>query len=122
MYKVVDGWNNAGTLAVVTPQPASPGGVRYPDVRYSGAGRAFQGFPFVDLVWTSLERDQYNTILTQYGLSQTVASNDVTAAVRDNNDAFSNYNATASHALDADRGMAFWRNLTIRLELIGVPT
>lgn len=122
MYKVVDGWNNAGAMVVVTPQPASPGGVRYPDVRYSGAGRAFHGFPFVDLVWTSLERDQYNTIMTQFGLSQTVASNDVTAAIRNNDDTFSNYNAVASYALDADRGLAFWRNLIIRVELIEAAT
>lgn len=115
-YQVADGHNNAGSMADVTPQPATPGAIEYPQIRYPGSGDAvFHGEAYIDLVWTSLERDQYNTLMTQFGLSQTVASNQVTVAIRQDDDTFGNYNGTAIHRKAAKRSMPFWSNLVIRI-------
>lgn len=115
-YKWADGHNNEASLAELDPQPASPDGVRYPDTRWAANGAAVpHGFAFVELVWNSLTRDQYNSILTAFGLSASTYSNDGTARIRLNDDTFANRNATAVYIQDAQRKIAFWRNLTIRL-------
>lgn len=115
MYQVADGHNNADNLAILSPQPATPDAIQYPQIRYAADGSAvFHGAPYIDVVWSSLTREQYNDLMTAHGLSQTVASNAVTVAVRGDDDTFANYNATAVHLKSAKRGMAFWTQLTIR--------
>jgi hypothetical protein len=115
LYQIAINHDNTAGLAAIDPQPATPDAVQYPEIRNSADGGAvFHGDPYIDLVWTSLTREQYNALMTQHGLSQTVASCAITATIRDDNDAFSNYNATALHLKSAKRGMAFWQKLTIR--------
>lgn len=115
-YQVADGNDNAAGLATVTPQPASPDGLQYAEVVDAADGTAdFQGFPFMDLVWTSLERTDRNTIATAFGLSDTVASNEVTVAIPLNTGSFVNRNATAKLLPRTQRGFVFVPDFTIRL-------
>lgn len=116
VYQVAPGWNNAGELAAIVPQGASPDAIQYPELRYAADGSAsFHGYMFMDLVWSSLERAQYNSLMTQFGLSQTTASARVTVTIREDDDSFANYNATAIHVKAAKRARPFWKQLTIRL-------
>lgn len=115
-YQIADGFNNAGSLATITPQPAAPDGIRYPELVFYGNGQAdFDGALYVDLYWTALTRAQYNTLRTLFGLSDTVASNDVTVRLRTNADSWANYNATAIYLHTERREMYGWSRLSVRL-------
>ncbi len=121
-YQVADGKDNAAGLIDISPQPASPDGVRYPELVFSADGSAhFHGWAYIDLVWNSIDRASYNAILTAFGLSQTVAHNAVTVKIRDNDDTFRVYNGDAIRLQEEQRRLVFWKQLTIRvnnLELV----
>lgn len=122
-YQVADGKNNAAGLADINPQPASPSGIRYGELRFSADGSAsFHGYAYIDLVWNSLTRDQYNAVLTAFGLSQTVAHNAVTVKVRKNDDTFAAYNGDAVRLQNEKRERPFWKDLTIRVLKLETPS
>jgi hypothetical protein len=81
-YRVADGFNVAlGSLAVLSPQPASPG-IEYTRQDFAADGTPINEGPFVELVWNTLgTKAQYQTILTAFGLLS-ADSNDVTVYVR----------------------------------------
>ena len=93
-YKLAQGWNNAGSLSDVTPQPRSLGIL---------AGRRTQagdrviyedGFRSVKWQWGFLTIDQWSALLTQAGLGDGTPSAKVTISTPRNYDrAFTNYNA-----------------------------
>jgi len=121
-YQVADGKGNAAGLIDVDPQPASPYGVRYPELRFGADGSAtLHGSAFIDLVWSSLTRTQYNSLLTQFGLSQTIAHNAVTVSVLDNDNTFTTYNGDAYRMQEERRRIAFWSNLVIRVANLETP-
>lgn len=116
-YEVADAWDNEAGLTPLTPQPKSPGGVQFANKTYAASGRAdWDGEPFIDLVYTILEHAEYNTIRTQLGLSDTIASNDVTIRIRKNDDTFGNYNGTVEQR-EGERNPLGWR-VTFRVKLV----
>lgn len=90
-YKVASGWNaDDEDLIALDPQPASPDGVEWGDIRTGGDGMSsFAGFQFVDLVWTLLILEtsghQREDVLAQLGISDLVASAQLTMQFPDNN-------------------------------------
>lgn len=114
-YRIADGFDNEVSFADMTPQPASEA-VRYPELVYYGNGQAdFDGSPFVDLLWSGLSRSGYNTLRTQLGISDTVASNDVTVRIRLNDNTFGNYNATLIYLRTERREPWGWSRFSVRL-------
>lgn len=119
-YQVADGHDNEAGFAAVTPPPASDG-LRMPELIFNGDGSAeFAGLPTLDLVWSAISREQRNTLLTAFGLSDTVASNAVTVQVLGNDNAFGNWNATAVYLRSERREPYGWSTFTIRLiQMVG---
>ncbi len=115
VYRIADGHDQEASFADINPQPASEA-VRMPELVYYGNGQAeFNGTPFADLVWSGLSRAQYSALRTQLGVSDTVASNDVTIRLRLNSDSFGNYNATLIYLRTERREMWGWSRFSIRL-------
>ena len=113
-YQIVDGHDNAGTLAAFDPQPKSSP-IRYPETVYTPSGAYPNGYAYQDLAWACATRAQYNSILTACGLSDTVYFNEVTVKTKKNDDTFANYNATVQYEPPGERGFGFWRDLVVRL-------
>jgi len=115
VYRIADGHDQEASFTDINPQPASEA-VRMPELVYYGNGQAeFNGTPFADLVWSGLSRAQYSALRTQLGVSDTVASNDVTIRLRLNSDSFGNYNATLIYLRTERREMWGWSRFSIRL-------
>lgn len=115
VYRIADGHDQEASFADINPQPASEA-VRMPELVYYGNGQAeFNGTPFADLVWSGLSRAQYSALRTQLGVSDTVASNDVTIRLRLNSDSFGNYNATLIYLRTERREMWGWSRFSVRL-------
>lgn len=115
VYRIADGHDQEASFADIAPQPASEA-VRAPEIVYYGNGTAeFAGAPFADLLWSGLSRAQYNALRTQLGVSDTVASNDVTVRLRLNNDTFGNYNATLIYLRTERREVWGWSRFSVRL-------
>jgi len=115
-YQVAPGFDNSGALADLAPQPASPQALQHPALVVAGDGTSsFQGFDFMDLIWTVTTRTEYNTIRTAFGLSDVIASAPVTVRILLPGDTFANRNAQATQVGRNSRAIAFWRNITIRL-------
>lgn len=118
-YRVALNHNNVAGLADMNPQPAAPEGVRYPELLYSGNGHAIvNGFRQIKLVWSAITISQYNNILSQFDLSETTRSRNVTVRIRRNDGAFTNANAVAILPDEATREYALWKNLVILLNKV----
>lgn len=115
-YQIADGHDNEASFAAISPQPASEA-VRAPELVYYGDGSAeFVGAAFVELRWSSLSRTQYTALRTQLGISDTVASNEVTIKLRLNDDTFDDYNGTLVY-LRTERRMPYgWRDFSVRVK------
>lgn len=114
-YRIADGFDNEAGFADINPQPASEA-VRYPELVYYGNGQAeFDGAPYVELLWSGLSRTQYNALRTQLGVSDTVASNDVTVRIRLNDNTFDDYNATLIYLRSERREPWGWSRFSVRL-------
>jgi hypothetical protein len=101
-YQIVDGHNNAGTLADVTIQPRCPG-ISVRVVTDGNGGRVIKGKGRTQWIYENLTAAQFATLLTEFGLSYTTApSNQVTIRTTVNHSAtaldrsYANYNATIS--------------------------
>lgn len=123
-YQVYLGWDEESNLATILPQPATPGGVGVDAVWNCEQGANAQGYLRTALTWRgrgdgAITRAQYNAILTQFGLSNSVLTTDVTVRIRANDNSFENWNATATYLPgSARRNMAFWDDLDITLILL----
>ncbi len=83
-YRVADGHDVAlGSLTVLNPQPKSRG-IQYTRRNFAGDGTPINEAPFVELKWTVFTNDNYDQIMTDFGLTS-ADSNDVTVYVRDEN-------------------------------------
>lgn len=83
-YRVADGHDVVlGSLTVLNPQPRSPG-IQYARRRFGADGAPANEGPFVELIWTIVTNAEYDTIMSNFGLTST-DSNDVTVYVRDEN-------------------------------------
>ena len=90
-YQIVDGYDNAGTLADVDPQPKS-GGLMYPERIAALDGTEFDdGLLYTDWVYTMLTAAQYDSLLTAFGLASAI-TNEVTVKTITDDRTFANYN------------------------------
>ncbi len=111
------GYNNANLLEPVNPQPAQPDPIRFAEVNYGGDGSSeFNGFRTARLVWRNgVKRTGRNSILGQFGLSDTVASAQVTVRLRKNFNLFGTFNAIARHEQPGRRNATGWEAVEIEL-------
>lgn len=116
-YQVAAGWNNAGALTNLTPQPASPGGIQIPQrVNASSGDAAHEGEMFIDLVY-SLNEDRA-ALETQLGVSITVASSRRTMRLPDNNYQWANYNCFVEYPEGGTRfNSQSWNQVTYRVRI-----
>ncbi len=127
-WSVVTGHNHVGTLAVMLQAPAMPGGIQYPEQRWSAnMTLANHGVAYCDLVWNVIKRLPVGAansireqVLAQFGLSDSVPSAEVTVTLRDNNGDWTNYNATANLVSLGQRGQGWIEELTVRLTSLEV--
>ncbi len=83
-YRVADGSDVAlGSLTVLDPQPRSPG-IQYARQTFAADGTPVNEGPFVLLIWSTISNANYDTIMSNFGLTS-ADSNDVTVYVRDEN-------------------------------------
>lgn len=112
-YQIVDGFGNVGTLATVTPQPRSSG-IQYPRTVYAPAGTYPDGSAYTLWIYDVLTRAQFNTLRTQFGLSDTILFNDVTIKTLANDNTWKTYNARIEY-IPKERDPYFWKNVEFRL-------
>ena len=119
-YQVAAGWNNAGALADLTPQPATPKGFEIADRANAASGDAtLQGEVFVDLVYTLVEASPSRaTLETQLGLSATVGSSKRTMRLLDNYGNWANFNVWVEYPQGGSRFTStMWNGLTFRVRI-----
>jgi hypothetical protein len=106
-YQAATGHDNAGSLADLSPQPASEG-IEYPEwVSAVGGGVTPHGAPFIELVWSGgISSTEASAILAALGLAGSAASGpqtaDVTVRVPDEMRNFANYNGVAVRPTPGD--------------------
>ncbi|MHC4617383.1 MAG: hypothetical protein ACYTEQ_06475 [Planctomycetota bacterium] len=108
-FKVATGFNNAASLALIDPQPASPG-VIDPDIRVAGdATRYGNGARFTEWRFGFLTVSQYTTLLASLGVSRTTKSAQVTirTVLQDDYATYANYNAVANNP-EPDTGYQYY--------------
>lgn len=113
MYRIANGHDNEAGFVVVSPQPRSPGILATSrDDAIDGTKRE-QG-QYVIWEFSVLTDSEYSSLLTQFGLSTSTLTNDVTIRTRANDRSLVNKNGTIvlpEQGQDASREMAFWRNI-----------
>lgn len=121
-YQVADGHGNAAGLTTLTPQGATPNGLKYPETDWYGSGSAdVNGVLQTELVWTGISLSDYNTLRTQLGVTDTAISNAVTIRLVSNAGAWGNYNATVVDLQTWQRtpiGRSDFRVLVTKIEAI----
>ncbi len=116
LYAVAAGYNNAASLATLTPQPRLARPLAAAELNYYGTGAAqFNGQISTTLEWTAFDPAERNSILSQFGLSLTVASAEVTVRINWNRAAFANYNAVAVYSPSERPTQIGWQGFTIDL-------
>ena len=111
-YKIAPAWNNEagftdfstdtlGAQNRIKP-PKCPVGIQYPQYIHVGDGSVKgKGVPFVVWEWEDLDADEYDDLLTAFGLDWTAAyiSRNVTVAMLTDRNAgtFTNYNGIVVH-------------------------
>lgn len=120
-YQVALNWSAVNSLANLNPQPKSPG-ILHGEAEVSSLGLAVvQGRPFTYWEFDILSLDQWDSVLAQLGLSDTVRSRKITCRTRDNARQFLTRNGYAQYPVigqQAQREMVFWRR--IRIPIIGL--
>ena len=119
-YQVAAGWNNAGALVDLTPQPATPKGFEIADKNNASSGDAtLQGDVFVDLVYTLIENTPSRaTLEAQLGLSATTGSSKRTMRLLNNYGVWANYNVWVEYAQGGSRFTSqMWNGLTYRVRI-----
>lgn len=126
IWQVAAGHGNIEGLVDMVQEPALPRGIEYPELRFAASGSAtWHGAAFGDLEWNVLLRmpadetpSQRDQLLTQFGLSDTVASGPVTVRLRNNSGVVALYNATAILLSPGTRAQGRWERLVIRLRAL----
>lgn len=116
-YRIADGHDEEANFADVTPQPRSPG-ILATERRYSLNRTPHEQALYTIWIYNSLTDAEYNSLLTQFGLSDANLSNDVTIRTTNNARSFVNKNATIllpEQGVDARREMAFWKDVSFYL-------
>lgn len=119
MYKFATGFDNEGSLATITPQPATTG-IKPGRVTESLARHVFEdGIQYVELVYNALSNDQYGALLSTFGLT-TARSVEATMSFPDNDDrdTFSNYNVILQRLEEPKYVKGFWEDAVFKAKII----
>lgn len=102
-YAVADGYNAAdGSLNAVTPPPRMTETVKAAEANYYGDNSSqFNGLVSTVLEWNIVSAAERASLLTQYGVSTSIASNEITHTLNPNrtgswvkDNAIANYDAS----------------------------
>ncbi len=94
MYQYAEDFNNAAGFDVIEPQPQSKG-IQPGRVTEALDGSEFNdGFARIDLIYSAIDKEQFDDLLTLFGLSATVRTKQCTVSIPedDNERAFASYN------------------------------
>lgn len=123
-YMVALGWSQVNSLSRVIVQPSSPG-LLFGAFETSVLGLSVpQGRAYTIWNYGILTPDQLTTLLTQFGLSDTVKSRKVTVATRDDYGFYLRRNCYIGYPENGRqmrREVAFWRNVSFLLAGLRVP-
>lgn len=115
-YQVADEHDNAGALANVSMQPKSDGVFYAAEVTGLTGIAHDEGTAWFEWRYSSIEKANLATVLSELGVPVGTKSNQVTVKTRKDplNDTFQNYNATVLHPdLDGKTGWRL-RNVVIK--------
>lgn len=121
VYAVADGYDQIeASLVALNPQPALPEQIRFAELEFYGDGHAdFNGYRNAELVWSpDLSTEDRNNVLSQLGLSDTVASNEITINLKLNDDTWDIMNAVAVYLQSENRTQLGKRDLRVALQRI----
>lgn len=115
-YQIASGYDNVAGLTQLDPQPRCPG-INSGRTIVSVDGMIYEdGYGNADLIYTVLTKDEYDSLLTQMGLTS-VKSAQVTVSLPQNQDRnFSNYNAIITKPDPQYKD--FWKDVIFRLTRI----
>jgi hypothetical protein len=117
-HKVADGYNNAGTLALLDPQPRQPELVAYAAHDAGGDGHVQpNGYIQTRWVWNSITLTQLASLRTQLGVSITAPSNEVTVSVLNRSGSYFDANAIVAEERIIVKGW-FVENYTVLVNRI----
>jgi hypothetical protein len=119
-YQVAIGWDEIGNLTDIVPQPARVDPLQHGQINFTAHGLTYpNGYINGKLSWNAgLERSDYTSIMTQFGLSLNQTSELVTIRFIDDYENVVYANCVASYRQDARRGMVFWSGLDIYLNRV----
>jgi len=85
-WQLSQGWSNGAGLALINPQPRSDTSVQFQYVqvglpRYGADGSIFDDGLFIDIFYSYLLPTEWTSMLSQCGLSASIASAKVTVSV-----------------------------------------
>jgi hypothetical protein len=97
VYAVADGYDEIeDNLDVLDPQPALPDFIDSAELEFYGDSHAeFNGVDSAILVWSALDATGRAAVLSQLGLSDSVASNEITINLKLNDGTWDIVNAVA---------------------------
>jgi hypothetical protein len=117
-YMFVAGYNNSGSLAVLTLQPTAPcPGIVYGVETYAGSGRLYKDNPAGALNYKpGISPDDYNTVVDDLGLDEDsgIFSIEGTLRYRVNDNSFKNLNVLISYppTRDVQRLLGRWAGVS----------
>jgi hypothetical protein len=113
-YKIASGWNNAGALALLDPQPQGIQQQVIPaQVRDGLHGTNAEDGLYTEITYTAVSLATIASLYTQFGVSS-ASSAQMTIRVK-LRDSFVNYNAIVHRPVpkkSARRGLNGWREIT----------
>lgn len=117
LYKYASGWNNTAGLTLLKPQPKTHM-TEYSQRYYSMSGIPFSQGRYTELIFDALSLTDFNTLNTQFGLSELIDATKGTFSLRKDNGAYFNVNAMVNYPFsqtDKHRVMGYWQAVTYRL-------
>lgn len=127
IYQVALGWDNTAGYARMVLQPATPEGIKWPELIFAGDGSAaYNGFAQTDLLFAGGYEDaERNALMAQFGLTDSLASGPtasakVTVRLPDNDGSAIDVNAWAILPERKRRRWGFYEDFTISLNIVEV--
>lgn len=117
LYKFAAGWNNTGALALLNPQPKTHM-TEWAQRYYSISGQPYSQGRYCELIFDALSLTQFNSLISTFGLSETLDAVKGTFSLRHDDGTYYNVNGIIVYPfaqVDKRRSLGFWSAVTFRV-------